>query len=93
MSSHNLNDVSHGKNSQISIVQVAQTLHCFNLHKYSSIYMRFMFTQINSPYVMHYMFSSLYTVKKYYLSIHHGNMFHFTGITTLHNLFRKKNLV
>ena len=62
MSSHNLSHVSHGKNSQISIVQVVQTIHGFTLHV-PHITVDLCFTQINSPYVMHYMFSSLYTVK------------------------------
>ena len=65
-------------------IQVALTLHGFTFHV-SQFTRGLCFCQMNSHYVMHYMVSSLYTIKKI-LFLYQYTMFHFTRISlyTIH---------
>ena len=65
-------------------LQVALTLHGFTFHV-SQFTRGLCFCQMNSHYVMHYMVSSLYTIKKI-LFLYQYTMFHFTRVSlyTIH---------
>ena len=69
-------------------IQVALTLHGFTLH--GSHFTRGLgFCQMNSHYVIHYTFSSLYTVKNIILVVLNYCVSPYTNFS-LHDLFRKK---
>ena len=66
-------------NSNFWKLQVALTLHGFTLHG-PHFTRGLSLCQMNSLYVMPYTISSLYTIKKHYLS-NVGTVFHFTRIS------------
>ena len=66
---------------------VALTLHGFTSHD-PHFTQGLCFCQMESHYVVHYTISSLYTVKKHYLSIK-GSVFHFTRIS-LYTIYSEK---
>ena len=73
------------------LVQVALTLHGFTLH--GSHFTRGLgFCQMNSHYVIHYTFSSLYTVKNIILVVLNYCVSPYTNFS-LHDLFRKTKIV
>ena len=72
-------------------IQVALTLHGFTLH--GSHFTRGLgFCQMNSHYVIHYTFSSLYTVKNIILVVLSYCVSPYTNFS-LHDLFRKTKIV
>ena len=73
-----------------NFIQVALILHGFTLHV-PHITVDLCFTQINSPYVMHYMCSSLYMVKKCFLFL---TVMCFTSQEfQLYTIYLEKNLI